>query len=218
LYGIKKHDRQPRGEDRLKQILGIMCFCTFMIGGQASVVQAGMMQNLLSSIQKQTKPSTHTLSDGGGEVRANLSAKPGERPDEIIVFKSKRIMELRRQGEIVRRYRVALGRNPIGHKLYQGDNRTPEGKYRIDMRNANSQYYKSIRVSYPDSTDSDVALTVGVHPGDWIMIHGIKNAHTPKQLGHPYRDWTNGCIAVTNQEMDEIWNTVDLGTPITIFP
>lgn len=189
-----------------------------MIGGQASVVQAGMMQNLLSSIQQQTKPAAPDAKDSGAVVRAVLSSKPGERPDEIIVYKSKRIMELRRRGEIVRRYRIALGRNPKGHKLYQGDNRTPEGTYRIDLRNANSQFYKSMRISYPDRTDSDVALTVGVHPGDWIMIHGIKNGHTPKQLGHPHRDWTNGCIAVTNSEMDEIWNTVDLGTPITIFP
>jgi murein L,D-transpeptidase YafK len=189
-----------------------------MTGWQVSVAQAGMMQNLLSSIQQQTKPASADPHDAGGDVRAVLSSKPGERPDEIVIYKSKRIMELRRRGEIVRRYRIALGRNPKGHKLYQGDNRTPEGKYRIDLRNGNSQFYKSMRISYPDNTDSDVALTVGVHPGDWIMIHGIKNGYTQKQLGHPYRDWTNGCIAVTNSEMDEIWQTVDLGTPITIFP
>jgi murein L,D-transpeptidase YafK len=187
-------------------------------GWQVSVAQAGMMQNLLSSIQQQTVPASTEPRDSGGAVMGHLSSKPGERPDEIVVFKSRRIMELRRHGQVVSRYRIALGRNPKGHKLYQGDNRTPEGKYRIDMRNANSQFYKSIRISYPDNTDSDVALTVGVHPGDWIMIHGLKNGRTAKELGHPHRDWTNGCIALTNQEMDELWYTIDLGTPITILP
>lgn len=186
-----------------------------MAGWQVSIANAGMMQNLLSSLDMQSKPAERNHDTN---VPVRLTGKPGDKADEIVVYKSKRIMELRRGGEIIRRYRIALGRNPEGHKLYQGDNRTPEGRYRIDMRNANSQFYRSLRISYPDRTDADVALTVGVSPGDWIMIHGIKNGKTPSQVGHPYRDWTNGCIAVTNREMDEIWNNTDLGIPVTIWP
>jgi murein L,D-transpeptidase YafK len=185
-------------------------------GWQVSVAQAGMIQNLLLSLQMQTRPADNR--DPGGRVVAPLTGKPGEKADEIVVFKEKRILELRRHGEVLRHYRIALGRNPVGHKLYQGDNRTPEGRYIIDMRNANSSYYRSLRISYPDRTDKDVALTVGLSPGDWIMIHGMKNGYTPQNLGHPQRDWTNGCIAVTNREMDEIWNSVDVGTPIIIWP
>lgn len=138
--------------------------------------------------------------------------------DEIVVYKANHLMYLLKNGRIIRKFRIALGKNPIGHKLQWGDFRTPEGRYRIDMKNAQSSFYRSIRISYPDATDADVAGALDVKPGDWIMIHGMPNGRSAAQVGHPYKDWTNGCIAVTNAEMAEIWRMVRVGTPISIWP
>lgn len=203
----------------VRKIILVFCFGMLSLGLQVSSAQAGMIQNLLQSLKQQSVPAApaHQAVGKGGIPAQELLAN-GVKADEIVVFKSERRLELRKAGRILRSYRIALGRNPIGHKLYQGDNRTPEGRYKIDMRNPRSAFYRSLRISYPDSTDQDVALTVGLRPGDWIMIHGIKNGVAPSQLGHPYRDWTNGCIALTNREMDEVWNSVAVGTPITIWP
>ena len=147
-------------------------------------------------------------------TKAAASAKA----DQIVVYKSKRMMYLMRQGHILRKYRVALGKNPMGHKMEWGDFRTPEGRYKIDLKNASSQFYRSMRISYPDNSDADVAMALEVPPGDWIMIHGMPNGRGPAQVNHPQRDWTNGCIAVTNREMAEIWELVPVGTPINIWP
>lgn len=138
--------------------------------------------------------------------------------DEIVVYKSKRVMYLLNKGHVIRKYRIALGQNPVGHKLQWGDNRTPEGKYKIDLKNGKSAYHLSLRISYPDATDADVAASLDVNPGDWIMIHGLPNGRTAKSVQHPTKDWTNGCIAVTDQEIREIWKMVDIGTPISIWP
>ena len=147
----------------------------------------------------------------------NAPALPGA--DEIVVYKSKRLLYLMRNGRILRKYRVALGKNPEGHKLEWGDFRTPEGKYKIDMKNASSSYFLSMRISYPDVTDTDVAAALESHPGNWVMIHGMPNDRPdPATMHHPDTDWTNGCIAVTNPEMVEIWRLVRVGTPISIWP
>lgn len=147
-----------------------------------------------------------------------FAAQNTGRADQIVVYKSKRMMYLLNKGHIIRKFHIALGKNPVGHKLEWGDNRTPEGKYKIDLKNNQSSYYRSMRISYPDRTDADVADALDVKPGDWIMIHGMPNDRGPSQVGHPNRDWTNGCIAVTNPEMDEIWRMVSVGTPISIWP
>ena len=131
--------------------------------------------------------------------------------DEIRVDKSERLMELWRDGRLVRRYRIALGDAPVGHKFMQGDERTPEGRYRIEYRNGRSRFHLSLRVSYPDAEDRARARASGVDPGGDIMIHG----GTP--AGY-HRDWTDGCIAVSNAEIEEIWRLVPVGTPIVIVP
>lgn len=138
--------------------------------------------------------------------------------DEIVVYKANHMMYLLKKGRILRKYRIALGKNPVGHKLQWGDFRTPEGKYKIDMKNGQSGFYRSLRISYPDATDADVAGALDVNPGDWIMIHGMPNGRSAAQVDHPRKDWTNGCIAVTNAEMAEIWRMVPVGTPISIWP
>jgi murein L,D-transpeptidase YafK len=135
------------------------------------------------------------------------------RADQIIVNKSKREMLLLSRDSILRRYRIALGRDPVGHKNREGDGRTPEGSYRIDRRNPKSAYHLSLHVSYPSSADSDRARELGLDPGGDIMIHGLRLG-----VEHPERDWTQGCIAVTNEEMEEIWSLVADGTPIQINP
>jgi murein L,D-transpeptidase YafK len=134
------------------------------------------------------------------------------RASQIVVNKARREMLLLRGESILRTYRIALGRDPVGHKQQEGDGRTPEGRYTIDRRNPQSKYHLSLRISYPNAGDRVRALEAGVEPGGDIMIHGLKD-------GLPVPgDWTQGCIAVTDQEMDEIWNLVAEGTPIVIHP
>lgn len=113
---------------------------------------------------------------------------------------------------VLRSYRVALGPNPVGHKQQEGDGRTPEGRYRIDWRNPKSRYHLSLHISYPNESDQRCAEEAGVSPGGDIMIHGQKD-------GHPCEgDWTQGCIAIRNVEMDEVWRLVPDGTAIEIYP
>lgn len=135
------------------------------------------------------------------------------RTNHIVVSKSKRVMELRSGKEILKRYRVDLGFTPQGHKLRSGDGRTPEGRYWIDRRNPRSEFYLSIGISYPNAVDMARARSMGFNPGGDIFIHG-----EPMRTGkRSNRDWTAGCIAVTNAEIEEIWSLTPLGVPITIL-
>ena len=134
-----------------------------------------------------------------------------ERADRIVVDKSERSLWLLRDGKPIARYRVALGDAPVGHKTTQGDERTPEGEYRIDGRNPGSRFHLSLRISYPDARDRAQARARGVDPGGDIFIHG----GTP---AHDRRDWTDGCIAVTDAEIEQLWARVPTGTPVTIRP
>jgi murein L,D-transpeptidase YafK len=137
--------------------------------------------------------------------------------DRIVVFKHERRLELQRDGQTLKSYRVALGFNPTGHKLRQGDGRTPEGTYVIEGRNPNSRFHLSLRVSYPDAIDAARAQAVAASPGGDIMIHGVGREPRGRAL-HPRRDWTEGCIAVSDKEIEEIWASVPDGTPIEIRP
>jgi murein L,D-transpeptidase YafK len=138
--------------------------------------------------------------------------------DKVLVLKSKRLMLLLSQGEILRAYKVALGQKPVGHKTAAGDKKTPEGTYFLDYRKSDSKFHKAIHISYPNESDTLQAQKKGVSPGSDIMIHGLPN--DGKDIGslHRYDDWTDGCIAVTNSEIEEIWKFVPDGTPIEIKP
>jgi len=140
------------------------------------------------------------------------------RADQVIVFKKDRTLSLMSKGKVLRTYKIALGGSPVGPKQKQGDHKTPEGKYVLDRRNPNSQFYKSIHVSYPNTDDRQRAQKLHVAPGGDIMIHGLPNGYGWVGAEHRLRDWTDGCIAVTNSEMDEIWTLVPDGTPIEIRP
>lgn len=138
--------------------------------------------------------------------------------DKVLVYKSERKLHLMKAGEIFRTYSIAIGDNPVGHKEQKGDEKTPEGKYTLDWRNSNSICYKSIHISYPNKADKLWAQKKGVSPGGDIMIHGILNGYEWVGKDHVKQDWTDGCIAVSNEEMDEIWKSVRNGTPIEIKP
>jgi murein L,D-transpeptidase YafK len=132
--------------------------------------------------------------------------------DRVIINKSRREMLLIRGESVLRSYRVALGRDPNGHKEREGDGRTPEGRYVIDRRNPTSRYHLSLHISYPNAADRERARELGVDPGGDIMIHGLKEGVVRDD------DWTQGCVAVRNEEMDEIWSLVPDGTPVVINP
>ncbi|WP_240635374.1 L,D-transpeptidase family protein [Lysobacter enzymogenes] len=138
-------------------------------------------------------------------------AAKAEQADFIVVDKSARRMQLLRGGKLLKSYAILLGDAPTGHKRQQGDERTPEGEYRISGRNQNSRFHLSLRVSYPNAADRKQAQARGVDPGGDIMIHG----GTPPGYR---RDWTDGCIAVTDREIEDIWSRVPTGTPIRIDP
>jgi murein L,D-transpeptidase YafK len=148
-----------------------------------------------------------------GGVRAE---RPAVAVEEIVVYKAARRMDLRKDGAVVARYRIALGANPEGRKVFVGDGRTPEGAYFISARNPDSRFYRSLRISYPSEEDRDLAGRFGISAGGDIMIHGQPNR--PRRSHDPRTDWTDGCIAVDNRDMDEIWSSVAVGTPIRILP
>ena len=146
----------------------------------------------------------------------NLHALP--HADRIIVHKKARTMELMHAGRAIKTYKIALGGNPVGPKTQQGDHRTPEGVYVIDRRNLHSQFHRALHISYPNAADRERARKLGVPPGGDIYIHGLPNGYGFIGPAHRAREWTDGCIAVTDQEIEEIWRLVDNGTPVDIRP
>lgn len=149
---------------------------------------------------------------------AAVPAGAADKADLVRVDKSDRRLELLRKGTVLRSYRVALGNAPEGHKREEGDERTPEGRYVLDWRNPGSSFHKSIHISYPNAADRAAAKAAGRDPGGLIMIHGQPNGFGWWSWLLQLVDWTDGCIAVTDAEMDEIWTMVDNGTPIEITP
>lgn len=138
--------------------------------------------------------------------------------DRIEVHKSKREMLLLHEGKVIRRYRIGLGRSPVGPKQREGDGKTPEGLYTISGRNPASAYHLALRISYPAPPDIDRAREAGEDPGGDIMIHGLPNNEPQSEKHARMTDWTAGCIAVTDEEIEEIWRLVPDGTPIEIKP
>ena len=154
---------------------------------------------------------------------ASCAVKPPPSPtqaDRVVVRKGERTLELYHGKRLLRTYRVNLGKAPRGHKMQEGDQRTPEGEYVLNWRNPNSRFHKAIHISYPNARDRELARVLGVNPGGLIMIHGRPNRIVPPATPDDYAriDWTDGCIAVSNEAMDEIWNLVPDGTPIRILP
>jgi lipoprotein-anchoring transpeptidase ErfK/SrfK len=138
--------------------------------------------------------------------------------DKILIEKKERLLLLLSRGKVLKTYKIALGGNPNGPKERQGDNRTPEGTYVIDSRNKDSRYHMSLHISYPNEKDKKRAKELGVSPGGDIMIHGLKNSFSWLGDDHTEVDWTKGCIAVTDDEIEEIYKLVPNGTIVEIRP
>ena len=153
-----------------------------------------------------------------GGLRPDSALQKSDKVDSVLVLKKDHVMELLSGGKVVRTYKVALGRGGLAPKEREGDARTPEGHYVIDSRNEHSGFYRALHISYPNSVDRSRAARLGVSPGGAIMIHGIKNGLGWLGAAHRTVDWTAGCIAVTDDEIDEVWKLVPIGTPVEIRP
>jgi murein L,D-transpeptidase YafK len=138
--------------------------------------------------------------------------------DRIVVEKSARKLSIFRGEEKIKTYRVALGRNPVGAKEQEGDMKTPEGIYKIDNRNAQSNFHLALHISYPSDEDNARVTERGVPAGFDIMIHGIRNGVGWIGAFHRWEDWTAGCIALTDEEIEELWRVTPDGTPVEIRP
>lgn len=138
--------------------------------------------------------------------------------DRILIEKSARKLSILREGKLLKSYRVALGRNPIGPKQEEGDRKTPEGAYAIDYRNPHSDYHLALHISYPSPEDDARAAARGINAGFDIMIHGLPNGRGWIGAFHRRQDWTAGCIALTDAEIEELWRITPDGTAVEIRP
>ena len=148
----------------------------------------------------------------------NSFSYAGETADYVLVEKSKNLLTLFKNGKSMASYYVVFGSNPIGHKQQEGDNRTPEGRYILDTKNAKSSFTKSIHISYPNTADIANAKSRGVSPGGAIMIHGQKNGFGWASVAMQRINWTQGCIALNNEDMEQVWRSIVVPTTIEIKP
>ena len=169
--------------------------------------------------QDDTPTATPALSQRQLELLNAPPLDPNAKINKIVVHKAKREMQVFNNGELLKTYPIALGKNPIGHKEFEGDKKTPEGIYTINDRNPNSSYHKNLGISYPNDADIAHAKAHGKSAGGAIKIHGIKNG-LGEIVGanHLLKDWTDGCIAVTDREMDELYRSVVDNAVIEILP
>jgi len=171
-------------------------------------------ENEIITLQEQIE----TLEELIETLEQKIFALRTEPADKVLIEKKERRLTLLSKGEVIKSYKIALGGNPVGPKVRQGDNKTPEGTYIIDSRNRDSDYHLSLHISYPNEKDKMRAKELGVSPGGDIMIHGIKNGLLWVGASHAEVDWTKGCIAVTDEEMEEIYKLVPNGTIVEIMP
>lgn len=136
----------------------------------------------------------------------------------IEIYKASRSLQLWRGAQLLQSVGIALGQQPIGHKTCEGDSRTPEGVYTVTERKADSRFHLALRLSYPNTDDRLRAARLGCNPGGDIMIHGLPNGRGYMGSAHRQEDWTEGCAAVTNEEMDRLWALVPAGTRVEIRP
>jgi tetratricopeptide (TPR) repeat protein len=181
---------------------------------ETSRQEAKSKKNEIITLQEKIEPLEQKIET----LDQKIFALRMEAADKILIEKKERRLTLLSKGEVIKTYKIALGGNPVGPKERQGDNKTPEGTYTIDSRNSNSGYHLSVHISYPNEKDKIRAKELGVSPGGDIMIHGIKNGLSWVGASHAEVDWTKGCIAVTDEEMEEIYKLVPNGTIVEIRP
>ena len=158
------------------------------------------------------------VSVGAVPFESSQTLTSGTAADRVVIEKAARTLSLFSGERKLKTYRIALGSNPRGAKQQEGDGRTPEGTYAIDGRRKDSAYHLALHISYPNAEDRRRARARGVSPGGAIMIHGLPNGMAAIGKAHVLRDWTEGCIAVTNEEIEEIWRVVPNGTRVVIKP
>jgi murein L,D-transpeptidase YafK len=141
-----------------------------------------------------------------------------EKADRVVVEKSQRTLSLYSNDKLLATYPVVFGANPEGHKQQEGDERTPEGHYTLDYKKSDSAFYKAIHISYPNANDIESARKLGISPGGAIMVHGQRNGLGWAWFIARFFNWTDGCVALSNDDMESVWVTVDTGTPIEIRP
>jgi len=151
-------------------------------------------------------------------VASRSAAQPATKVDRIVVEKSTRTLTLMSGAKSLKKYKVALGGQPVGAKDRQGDHKTPEGIYSVDAKNPNSQFYKALHISYPNQADRASARKLGLSPGGDVEIHGLGAKWGWLGAKHRLTDWTDGCIALTNEEIDEIYPQIKVGTTVEIKP
>jgi murein L,D-transpeptidase YafK len=174
-----------------------------------ALVVSFLSANLLSAAPAVRAPA---------ESAATTAAGPLRLVDSIVVEKKARTLTLYADGKPMRTYLVALGATPVGDKVRAGDNRTPEGLFYIDARQPNSKYHLALHISYPNAVHRARAAAIGADPGGDIMIHGLPNGLGSAGAAHRRNDWTNGCVALTDEEIEQIWSVVPIGTPVEIKP
>ena len=186
-------------------------FALSLLVGIFGVVVFSQLKPMPDAVLKEEK-------DANSQV-LNTQPLPENTPiTRLVVMKSKRQMWAYNQDTLVKIYPISLGKSPIGHKQFEGDKKTPEGIYRINERNPNSAYHKNLGISYPNAEDKAYALSQGKSPGGLIKIHGLPNKFPDIGRQHLRKDWTDGCIAVTNEEIDELFNAVVHNAEIDIRP
>lgn len=144
--------------------------------------------------------------------------KSQEKADLVVVEKSKHLLSIYKANKLLASYHVAFGGSPTGNKQKEGDKKTPEGRYILDYRIENNAYHKAFHVSYPNAKDTENARKLGVSPGSAIMVHGQKNGFDWASSIVQRFNWTKGCVALANQDLDQMWSIVNVGTPIEIKP
>lgn len=186
------------------------------------ISDSGLIENTAESLFESSALVKYVKDAADHET--GLAIRSGRTIDLVVVQKSSHKMELIKNGKVFKKYWIALGHSPRGRKLMRGDQKTPEGKYILDFKNSDSNFYKSVHISYPNQDDLRRAKAAGVDPGSMIMIHGQPNSigrtagnDSIEKFVQPM-NWTNGCIALINSDMDEFYNMVEPGTPIIIKP
>jgi murein L,D-transpeptidase YafK len=170
----------------------------------------------MNSLHKTIALTTVAFLISMGAAKAQSPEK--KTADRIVVMKSARTMTLENNGHVLKTYKVALGGQPVGAKERQGDHKTPEGEYTIDAKNEHSRFYMALHLSYPNAVDRARARNLGLNPGGDVEIHGLGKQYGWIGAWHRLVDWTDGCIAVTNDEIQGIFGIVPLGTRVEIRP
>ena len=207
----------PDSEYRHDSQMMILQIQNVIIKKEKLAAQQAALERLRQAVASKTDEIAR-LEETVAALEEKVFAVRMEPADNVLIEKQARRLTLLAKGEVIKTYAIALGGNPVGPKERAGDNKTPEGVYFIASRNGNSSYHLSLQISYPNEQDKMRARERGVHPGGDIMIHGIKNGFSPVGALHAEKDWTQGCIAVTNQEMEEIYKLVPNGTRVEITP